>query len=154
MKLTPWRIQFLFLSMFFILQACNDNKENSDETGKAGTLKDSSQSSDNSLLPTDSAKLQEEENRIVDTIFKLPEVQEMQKSIDKQTAGKRSLKIFITDTPTTANNYHWVKVAEDNGSNLVTHFNFFVYPNIERIMYFDVVADKEMTLEEWRKTIR
>jgi len=154
MKLTTPRIQFVFFLLLLILQACNGGEANTEETGKAETLKDSSQSSEARDLPIDSAKLADEQNRIIDTIFKLAEVQEMQKSIDKQTAGKRSLKIFITDTPTTANNYHWVKVAEDNGSNLVTHFNFFVYPNLVRIMYFDVVADKEMTLEEWRKTMK
>lgn len=152
MNLTTCRIRFLFFSLFIIMQACNDGESNTEENGKTETLKDSSQAGGTEDLPVDSTEMQAEQKKIVDTIFNLTEVRELQNYIDKQTAGKRRLQIFIDDTPTTTNNYYSVKVAEDNGSNLVTHFNFFVYPSPIKIMYFDVATDKEMTLEEWRRT--
>ena len=148
MKLNTRKFQYLFFLVLFILQACKCGNENPEEGEKAKAIKDSSQAGDTRDLPVDSIEIQEEEKKIIDTIFKLAEVQEMQKYIDKQTAGKRGLQIFIADTPTTSNSYYSVKVAENNGSNLVTHFIFFVYPSPIKIMYFDVVTDKEMTLEE------
>lgn len=50
------------------------------------------------------------------------------KLIDSLSAGKRSLKMLVTLSDTTKNIY-LVKVSEDNGSNLVTYFNFLVDAN-------------------------
>jgi hypothetical protein len=95
------------------------------------------------------------EEKIIDTIFKLSEVKERAKYIEQQTKGKRRLHIWIEDTPqSSGQKYYWVKAGEDNGTALVTHFNFYVYPDSMRIMYYDITKDKEFTLSQWRKMNR
>ena len=66
--------------------------------------------------------------------------------------GKRHLKIWVADTPNLPDQkYYWIQAGEDNGTNLVTHFNFYVYPDSMRIMYYDTQSDSELTLNKWRK---
>lgn len=93
------------------------------------------------------------EDQIIDSIFKLQEVKEWSKYLEDQTKGKRHAKLWIADKPNLADQkYYWIKVGEDNGTNLVTQFNFYVYPDSIRIMYLNTLDDSELTLEEWRKT--
>jgi len=94
------------------------------------------------------------ENKIVDTIFKLKEVKQRASYIKKVTKGKRHLSIFIEGEPSQENPYYWIKVWEDNGSNFVTHFHFFVYPNPFEIKFYDVVTDTAISLEEWRRQMK
>lgn len=91
------------------------------------------------------------EDKITDTIFQLAEVKKRADYIEQQTKGARHLKIWIAGTPEDGNKYYWVKAGEDNGFNLVTHFNFYVYPDSMRIMYYDVAEDQELTIKEWEK---
>jgi hypothetical protein len=81
----------------------------------------------------------------------LTEVKERAKYLEKQTEGKRHLQIWIADTPSIKQPYYYVQVGEDNGTNFVTHFNFYVYPDSMRIMYYDTQNDTELTLDKWRK---
>lgn len=97
------------------------------------------------------AKTNDTEEKIMDTIFKLKEVKQRANYIDQQTKGKRYLQIWIAHRPNIKQPYYYIQVGEDNGTNFVTHFNFDVYPDSMRIMYFDTKDDKEMTLKEWRK---
>jgi hypothetical protein len=92
------------------------------------------------------------EEKIIDTIFKLKEVKERAKYVEQQTRGERRLKVWVEDTPNLRDHkYYWIKVGEDNGTNLVTHFNFYVYPDSMRIMYYDITSDSVLTLNKWRK---
>ena len=64
--------------------------------------------------------------------------------------GERHMKMWISGTPAELNKkYYWVTAGEDNGMSLVTHFNFHVYPDSMRIMYYDATEDHEITLKEW-----
>jgi len=92
------------------------------------------------------------EEKIIDSIFKLPEIIKRAKYIEQETKGKRHLKVWVSDIPHLPDQkYYWVKAGEDNGSSLVTHFSFYVYADSMRIMYYDINDDKELTLSEWRK---
>ncbi len=91
------------------------------------------------------------ENKIIDTIIKLKEVRERAKYIENQTKDKRRLQYSIWKRPTKTTPYYWVKVLEDNGSTLYTHFNFYVYPNTMNIKYLDTVSDEVLDLKTWRK---
>lgn len=89
---------------------------------------------------------------IIDTVWNLKEVQERNEYVIKKTKDKRNLSILLYRKPEqTEKGYYWIKVIEDNGTNLVTHFNFFVYPVDLKIVYFDTVYNKELELKEWRK---
>ena len=92
-----------------------------------------------------------QEEKIVDKIMSLPEVKKRQKYVETQTKGTRHLTIWIASKPTATNNYFWIKVGEDNGMNLVTHFNFYVYPATLRIMYLDIQNDKLLSINQWRR---
>jgi len=50
------------------------------------------------------------------------------KLIDSLSSGKRDLSMFVTLSDTVKNICH-VRVSEDNGSSLVTYFNFMVDAN-------------------------
>lgn len=94
-----------------------------------------------------------------DTIYKLilslPEVSKRARYIHEQTKGERHLQVMIVESPNNVIDYYWVKAGEDNGSNYVTHFNFYVFPKRNwEIKYFDTVKDTLVTLEDWRKENR
>jgi hypothetical protein len=92
------------------------------------------------------------ETSIMDTIWDLKEVQERNEYVIKESKGKRNLSVLLYKTPEeTKKGYYWFKIAEDNGTNLVSHFNFFVYPIDGKIVYFDAVNNIEIELTEWRK---
>ena len=133
--------------------ACNQTSKPSGSVSKIDTPRSPTTSSTVVTTPKgDSLNENEAEENIVDTIFNLPEVIKRAKYIEQRTKGKRHLKVWIEDTPHLRDRkYYWVKVGEDNGSSLVTHFNFYVYPDSMRIMYYDIDSDKQLTLFEWRK---
>jgi len=140
----------LLLSTLF---ACNQTSNQSGNSKKVDTTVNANASSTLSAKQKDSAGTNNDiEGNIIDTIFKLTEVKERAKYINQQTKGKRHMKVWIEDTPNLPDQrYYWVKAGEDNGASLVTHFNFYVYPDSMRIMYYDITNDMEMTLDKWRK---
>jgi hypothetical protein len=92
------------------------------------------------------------ENKITDIIFELPEVKKRADYIENETKGKRHLSIWINQTPDkNKEKCYWVKVGEDNGTNLVTHFNFIVSPENLEIKYYDVENDKIISINTWRR---
>lgn len=93
------------------------------------------------------------EDLVIDKVYSLPEVKERAEYIKKETNGERKLKIWIAARPEETGNYYWVKVGEDNGMSLVTHFDFYVYTDPMEIYYYDVLTDMQLSISEWRKTI-
>lgn len=91
------------------------------------------------------------EQKILDTIFKLPECEARAAYIEKQTKGKRHLGIVIYQRPSGHHPYYWVKAWEYNGMNYATHFNFYIYPNPFSIKFLDIAKDKAISLKEWRQ---
>lgn len=100
---------------------------------------------------TKPATPEEIENRISDTIFKLPEIQERNRYIEEQTKGERHLKIWMNKSDD-GKGLYWVNAGEDNGSNLVSHFQFQVDPATLHILYQDIANDTLLELADWRKT--
>lgn len=147
--MTPAKISGLTY-LLFILIGCNQTSKHSDKIKSVATNKTvvtSTKTKDTSSIFNENI-----EDKIVDTIFKLPEIKERAKYIEVQTKGKRHLKVWVADTPNFPDQkYYWIKAGEDNGTNLVTHFNFYVYPDSMRIMCYDTQSDSELTLDEWRK---
>lgn len=97
-------------------------------------------------------KSEQEEDAILQAVSKLPEVLARQTHVHKESAGKRKVMIMIFQTPAQLDEkYYWVKVIENNGTNLVTHFNFYVYPKSLKIKYLDVAVNEVMSLKQWRQ---
>jgi hypothetical protein len=59
--------------------------------------------------------------------------------------------LIYKKTDETKKGYYWLKVGEDNGVSFVSHYNFFVYPNTMKVLYYDTVNDLELELDKWRK---
>ena len=141
-----------YLFLLLVLTGCNQVNKQSLDKPRVESLNNLNQdtSADKNQQDT-SFELSDLEKKIIDTIFKLKEIKDRQKYIDQQTKGARHLQIWIADKPNLTNKYYWIQVGEDNGTNIVTHFNFDVYPDSMRIMFFDTQDDKEITLRDWRK---
>jgi hypothetical protein len=91
------------------------------------------------------------EKIIIDTIVKLKEVIDRAKYVQQQTKGKRHLLYTLWQKPTAELPYYWVKVLEDNGTNVHTHFDFYVRNMPFQILYYDAVKDTAIELATWRK---
>ncbi|MBL7690842.1 MAG: hypothetical protein JNM41_04555 [Flavipsychrobacter sp.] len=89
--------------------------------------------------------------RIIDTLYKIKEVNERFAYVEKQSGGERHLSFVFFTKPTKKDPYYWVKVLEYNNVSNVTHFNFFVYPKPFSIMYYDTVRDTVISIDEWRR---
>lgn len=91
------------------------------------------------------------EKAIIDSVWNLKEVHERNEYVIKESGGKRMLSVIIYMNPEkTKKEYYWIKVAEDNGANFVSHYNFYVYPSNLMIMYFDPLNNEEIELSKWQ----
>jgi len=88
--------------------------------------------------------------RIIDIIFKLPEVKKESENIEQESQGRRHLSIVIYKKPSKHRNFYWIKVWEDNGISYTTHFNFYVYQKSLEIKYYDPAVDTIIDLKVWR----
>lgn len=69
------------------------------------------------------------EEKVMNLVWSLPEVIERASYVEKQSQGKRNLKTMIYQRPSdNQKQYFWIKVGEDNNGVFVSHFNFFVIP--------------------------
>lgn len=91
------------------------------------------------------------EDKVTAKIWALPEVIDLNASIRKKTKNKRGLSTRISSEPSDDQEYYGVTVAEDNGASYATYYEFHIYPDYS-IRYYDIVEDRELTLEEWRKS--
>lgn len=126
-----------FLFTLLMLAACGKKQ---DETKAADT-----NFTETSAVPTDSLT----EDEVIDMVFALPEVKERADYIEKETKGQRHMQALINQSPDATTTYYWVKAGEDNGTNFVTHFHFYVYPD-RRILYYDAANDTTLDLPTWR----
>lgn len=87
---------------------------------------------------------------LIDSIWTLKPIQDKNNDIFTKSEGKRKLSILIYKTAKETNKgYYWIKVGEENGSNFVSHFNFYVYPANNQIMFFDAINTAEIPLKKW-----
>lgn len=94
-------------------------------------------------------KVSKTEDKLIDEIWKLPEVQALSDKIERESKGKRHLVGRVSSEPSDDQEYYGISIAEDNGEALATYFEFRIYPD-NSIYYYDVVEDQELTLKEWR----
>ena len=92
------------------------------------------------------------ENKLLDRILALPEIQKIDKSIRKKSKNARGLNAFISGRPSDDKEYYTVSVAEDNGGAMVSLYTFNVFPD-NTITYYSIAKDIEMSLEDWKKTL-
>ncbi|MDD2293895.1 MAG: hypothetical protein PHD07_06790 [Bacteroidales bacterium] len=62
----------------------------------------------------------------------------------------KNMSLILESEPTPNAPYYIYKCGENNKDNFVTIYWFHVYENPYEIKVYDVVFDREMTLDEWR----
>jgi len=138
------------LILYFLLLVITGCKQNTKSLGKPNQIDSTLHIADKKINDTTNL-VTPIENRILDTIFNLPEVKERAHYIEKETKGKRHLKVLIFQTPKeNAENAYWVKAGEDNETTFVSHFNFFVFLDNLQIRFFDTAKDTLINLDTWR----
>lgn len=90
------------------------------------------------------------ENKVMDQVWNIPEVAELDKSIRQKSKGKRGISTFISGEPSDDQEYYLVSVAEDNGDAMATYYQFCIYPDYS-VRFYDVATDEIITLKEWRR---
>lgn len=89
------------------------------------------------------------EDRLIDEVWRLPEVKTLADKIERESKGKRHLVGRISSEPSNDQEYYGIAISEDNGEALATYYDFHIYPD-HSIYYYDVIEDRELTLKEWR----
>lgn len=110
---------------------------------------ESEQEADRLPVKTEKERKTSPEDKVMDIVWQIREVQELDATIRKKSGNKRGISTFINGEPSDDQEYYSVSVAEDNGSAMATYFQFHVYPDFS-VRYYDVVEDREITLQEWR----
>jgi hypothetical protein len=127
-------INLLLFSLGIAIVACNDNAGNTDNVAENKALKDSL-----------------EAIKALDTVLHMPEVIDREKLIESNSQGQRKLSSWIVEKPGSGHAFYLIAVGEDSGNiENGLHFNFHVYPDSMRIMFYDVLNERETSLEEWR----
>jgi hypothetical protein len=134
---SSFRIPFLFLcAMCFTLTSCEQGKKSKPKKVTQATI----------------AKTPNQEQQIVDLIMNLDEVKRKRAQVEKESNGKRTLVTYVENPPNDNDPNYWVKVAEDNGDNLVAYYTFAVDDKSRTINYYDNSRDSLISLDMWRKT--
>jgi hypothetical protein len=81
-------------------------------------------------------------DRVTDLVYDLKIVKDEIRLVDSLSRGKRDILLlpFLNDT---AKNIYLVKVAEDNGANYVSYFNFLVDGNSVKILNENGKLDRQ-----------
>lgn len=132
-------MRFSVLIFSILLFSCGETGTNEKSDSKKSESKDSA---------TATQKINLDE-KVVYLIEELEEVQKLMKEIDYNSKGKSRLCIWVSDGPEiTKMKYYWVKVGEDNGENVATLLNFYVDPVSEKILFYNVIEDTLLELED------
>lgn len=93
-----------------------------------------------------------QEKKAVDLVAHLPEVVRFNKYFIKKFG--RPLIMAIDKDPTAANPFYTVAIEEDMVDHYFTYWWFCVNEKTKAISYYDVINDKKVPLEVWRKSGR
>lgn len=150
----------ILVSAVLIVASCGESPEKStpettvpqeQETTENPVLEEDQPKQEAQPAKTPAERKEASEDKVTAKIWALPEVVDLDASIRKKTKNKRGLNTRISSEPSDDQEYYGVTVAEDNGESYATYYEFHVYPDYS-IRYYDVVEDRELTLEEWRKS--
>ncbi len=137
--------QWLVL-LLFACWSCNDQPANTtspagNDTAAKKTKKDT--------VPVDASTAPKKglEDRITDSLMKLPFVQEANRHLDSVTKHKHGIS-FMFDT---LDNQVDVKAGYNGTDRFETYFNFTVDPKTFVIKVMDVVSGDYMTVEDFAK---
>ena len=91
-------------------------------------------------------------NRIVDKIFKFPEVEAINNQIDKTSNGTHGVSIIVHDEFNGDTSYYHFMVGDNShGHRYMNVYDFLLDKNTGQIKVYDSVLDSIMSLQIWRK---
>lgn len=91
-----------------------------------------------------------ESEKVMNLVWRLPEVQQKTAEIRRLSNGKVSVKLMLETTPTKTEPYYTVRVFEDNPDRIVTLYWFRVNMPGERITVQDEITGEYISLKQWR----
>jgi hypothetical protein len=92
-------------------------------------------------------------NKVMDEIFKFPEVEAINKQIDNTSKGTHGVSIMIHDEFNGDTSYYHFMVGDNSRKDrYVNIFNFLLEKKTGQIKAYDPSLDSIMTLQDWRKT--
>jgi hypothetical protein len=141
-----------------LFYSCNGNERNtavpeSPDAGQVHQDQEEEKQAESKPNVTDRSTANEKkeasEDKVIGLVWQLKEVKELNALVRKNSKNKLGIKTYIASEPGDDQEYYAVAVAEDNGGSLVNHYFIHIYPDFS-LRYYDVVQDREMTIEEWR----
>jgi hypothetical protein len=92
-------------------------------------------------------------NAVMDKILKFPEVEVINKQINKTSKGSHGVSIMVRDEFDDDTAYYSFMVGDNSHEDrYVNIFNFLMEKKTGQIRVYDAEADSIMSLKEWRKT--
>ena len=93
------------------------------------------------------------EKSAMDMVSRLPEMKEDNYYM-RHSKSHRDLFPVIFRNPDSQQPYYLVAMGEDNGALFVPHYEFLVYVNGGKILYYDDFNDTAIDLRSWRRSLR
>jgi hypothetical protein len=92
-------------------------------------------------------------NSIMDKIFKFPEVEAINKQINKTSKGTHGISIMVHDEFEGDTSYYNLMIGDNSHEGrYVNVLNFLLEKKIGQIKAYDRLLDSVMSLQDWRKT--
>ncbi len=93
-----------------------------------------------------------DDSMVYANISQLKEVKEKSRFVQKLSDNMHGISIIIQARPSASLPYFWVQVGYINEKRLEVYYNFYVFKKNWEIKYLDVLTNKTLSLEEWRKS--
>jgi hypothetical protein len=92
-------------------------------------------------------------NKVMDKIFKLPEVAAVNKKIDKTSKGAHGVSIMVHDEFNGDTSYYHFMVGDNSHEDrYINVYDFLLDKKTGQIKVYDTVTDSIMSLKDWRRT--
>lgn len=102
---------------------------------------------DHTIVATDAVQYDSLKIKVcTDAIWECQAIQDRNQAVIETTNGERHLVLLQLDS----NEGIMLKLAEDNGTNYVTHLMFTIDPENDYAMYhYDILTDQKVPFQDW-----
>ena len=91
-------------------------------------------------------------NKAMNTIFKFPEVEAINKQIDKNSKGAHGVSIMVHDDFDGDTSYYHFEVGDNSHDDRYMNiYDFLLQKKTGQIKVYDHLSDSIISLRDWRK---
>lgn len=132
--------------------------QNKVKTTEEDEAKNDSNKNKTSVIIPQEDKVQGKVNYIEYVMNKVPEIDKWGKEIEKNSKGSAHVVVYIENQPNKngsdkyMRDYYTLYVGEAHTDHTVNICRFLVHKDTKEILAYDVISNKYLTLQEWRKT--